>query len=95
MDQIYDFYQVHLRSANHTDREYGTNFTFFAIDEECATSSPNQCILCCDAPDHGEGDDGIKLRQLRMPIEKMMPFLLCFEHLSMTPSETQNPSGTA
>lgn len=93
VDQIYDFYKHHLRTLNTATRDYFTNFTFFVIDKFCVQSNPKQCVVCCDAPDFDEPGDEPKLKLLRIPIEKAMPYMYCLEHLSMTPSEVGNPSG--
>ena len=60
---------------------------FLAIDEECATSTPRQCILCCDTPDYGEEDQEIKLKSFRMLVEKALSHLCALEVLRITPSE--------
>lgn len=47
------------------------------------------CNFCCDAPDYNEADENIKLEQLRIPIEEVMPYLSVLAHLSTTPSEAE------
>ena len=46
-------------------------------------------ILCCDAPDYGEGHEEVKLKQLRMPIARGMEGLQLLETLVQTPSELE------
>ena len=58
-------------------------------------SNPRQYIVCCDAPDFGEGDEEIKLKQLRMSIGEAEQYLSTLEQLTMTPSEIENRSGSA
>ncbi len=93
VDQVYDFFKSHLRPADDsTARKPFTYFTFIVIDAECVESDPWQCILCCDAPDYGEAHEEVKLKQLRMPIAKVMERLCPREMLGQTPSEFANGS---
>ena len=89
MDQIYSFYKTNLRSAHRAAGEYITNFTFFVIDEECVRAKPRQGLLCSDAPDRRENNDGaankeLKLKTMRLPLEKTMstssPWNSCPRH---------------
>lgn len=92
VDEVYDIYKTHIRPADDTTgHQIITSFTFIVIDEECVQSNPKQCILCCDAPDFEEADDEIKLKQIRMPLGKVMDYLYPLELLCMTPSEVEHP----
>ena len=91
-DRFYDFYKDYLQPAD--DRiahEDFIRYTFLVIDEECIKADPWQCILCCDAPDYGEADEEIKLKQLRLPLQEAAKHLCVLEQLVMTPSEVLNP----
>lgn len=92
VNQIYNVQKRLIQDINSSRCEYLTNFVFVIIDEECIQSSPYQCLVCCDAPDHGETEEEIRLKQLRMPISEAMQYLFCLEQLSMTPSEVQSPN---
>ena len=89
--QLYNVYRHLLRTVNTANREHFTRFMFMAIDETCLQSDHFECIVCCDAADHGVEKEAIKLKQMRMPIREVMPFLYSLEQLSMTPSEVENP----
>ncbi|MCJ1250831.1 hypothetical protein MMC30_008059 [Trapelia coarctata] len=94
VDQVYDIYKTHIRpTCDATGRQLITSFTLLVIDEECVRSNPKQCILCCDSPDFEEADDEVKLKQLRMPIEKVIEYLCPLEMLTMTPSDVEYLSG--
>jgi len=52
IDEIYEFFTHNLRpNVDSTAPENMTYFTFVAVDAQCITSSPPECIICCDAPD--------------------------------------------
>ena len=72
VDEVYEFDKTRMRPLDHsTSLKHFMRFVFLAIDEECVTSTPRQCILCCDAPDYGEEDQEIKLKSFRMPVASM------------------------
>lgn len=96
-DSVYDFYNKYIRSADgSTSKVSFTNFTFLIIDGECVKSDPQQCIVCCDAPDYDDpDDDNIRLTRMRVPIETAMWILTPLEQLTMTPSEALTFDGDA
>jgi hypothetical protein len=71
IDPVYGFRKAHLRPAdNNIHEQHFTNFTFLVVDEEYVRSNPRQCILCCDAPDFGEGKARINERERIQTIEE-------------------------
>ena len=91
IEEIYDFFKAHLRPPDDSVAlEHFTSFTFTVIDAECVLSHPQQCIICCDAPDFGEADDEIKLKQLRLPLQEWSHTVGGLELLRRTPSEIES-----
>ena len=93
VEDIYEFYKLNIRQTS--SAKHFANFVFLVVDEECVRSHPNQCILCSDAPDFGEAEDEIILKQLRLPIEQAMQNIEMTESLHVCPSEVGHPSGMA
>lgn len=90
IDQIYDYYKRHLRPADDAEgSRHFSAFTFAAIDEACLRSDPQQLVLCSDAPDFGEADDEIVLKQVRMKATIASVVILRLEDLSLTPKEAE------
>lgn len=90
VSQVYDFYKSHLRPAdNSTDRPHFTAFTFAVVDEECLRSEPQRLLICSDAPDFGEADDAIVLKQVRIEATIAFAFSLRLEDLTYTPKEAE------
>ena len=74
VDEVYKFYKTRMRPLDHsTSLKHFTQFVFLAIDEECVTSTPRQCILCCDAPDYDEEDQEIKLKSSVCQLRRRSP----------------------
>ena len=86
VEEIYEFYKENLRPKDDSTAHDPINaFTFIVVDEACFRADPKECILCSDAPDFGEEE--VKLKQVRLPIRKVLESLVSVEMLSMTPSE--------
>lgn len=90
IDQVYDFYKRHLRPADHSpDFPHFSAFTFAVVDEECLRSEPQQLLICSDAPDFGEADDAIVLKQTHFKATMAWGASVRLEELTMTPTEAE------
>jgi len=94
LDEVYDFWRRNLRAADNSEGPYQLSaFTFVVIDEACLNSDRMQCIVCSDAPDFGEADDAIVVKQVRIDATKAWCIMVALEELTMTPSETAHWAG--
>ena len=88
VDEAYDFFKLQLRSPDcYGTRTRFSYFTFLVVDEECLQTQPYTCVVCSDAPDFGEAEDEIKLKQIRMDFEDVAQYLPALEELILTPDE--------
>lgn len=96
IDDVYGFFKHHLRpESDNTARDPLTSFTFVAIDVDCINASPLECALCCDALDFNEAPDNVKLKTLRLPLEKALAFLCLLEQLRLTVSDVADQQAHA
>ena len=90
-EQAYTCFKDIRPDNDSVNYEKFTRFVFLVVDTESVESDPWECILCCDAPDFGEADEEIKLKQIRMPLRDAIDYLVVLEQLVMTPSEVLEP----
>ena len=90
IEQVYDFYKSHLKAADDSiGPQQFSAFTFVVVDQACLKSEPYECIICSDAPDFGEADDAIVLKQVRVPVRLAWRPIQRLEELTMTSSELE------
>ena len=84
-DDIYAFWRQYVRAKDDIVENRYTAFTFLVADEQ--TASNKTVLLCSDAPDWGEGEHDVVLKEVRMGFRDAAIDVASFEYLSMTPSE--------
>ena len=86
LEEIYDFHIFRIGGPGNSNSFHQfTYFTFLVIDEECLSSDPEQCIICCDAPDYKE--ERPTLKTVRVPLTSAASILAPLEQLTMTFTE--------
>ena len=85
INEVNDFWLVHVRSPMDETSGRWTSFTFFILDEKSAKD--HKCILCCDAPDIGEEGDEVIVKSVRLSFTEAAFNMVSFEMLTVAPSE--------
>ena len=91
VQQVYEFWRKHLQAVDYLKFPQRLSaFSFVVIDEACLPGEIMDCIICTDAPDYGESDEGVPvLKTIRTSASHAWVVMVALEEMTMTPSECE------